>query len=122
MKRTFEETVQEVLKKHDGVFKTLVISENVDKLDLLPREKELAYHILLNREELEQEIVAGHNTHFEKLPSHLPELYLDQYKARALQIIKKHLEQFNLNPEESFQINEEFINKTMGNSMLRPPR
>jgi len=112
--------VDNFIEQNKDLFDNLSKQEELDRLALSHREREIAYHILLNESEIQRDILQGHNPHYHLLPSSLPEIYLDQYAERALGIIKKHLESFHLSPEESAGL-KEFMKTTVGLKLLEPP-
>jgi hypothetical protein len=121
MDEKLEKLLEQVLRNHDQLFKDVAKQEDLDKLALSPRERDLAYHLVLNEKEIRDDIQVTHNPHYKQLPSSLPEIYVSHYKDRALNVIRKHLSQFNLSPEESATL-EEFMKSTVGTKLLEPPQ
>lgn len=118
--KSFYDITKEILEKHHDLFQDLAKQEELDKLALSHRERDIAYHILLNEDEIMKEIIVGHNPHYKMLPSSLPDIYVSHYEERALNLIKKHLESFHLSPEESAGL-KEFMKSTTGTKLLEPP-
>lgn len=115
--KDFEEIVQDILTKHRGLCERLA---KHDTLPLSTRERELVNYLIDNSATIDQDIQTGHNTQWQSLPHILPDIYLDQYKARALEIIVRQLGQFQLNPEEVAGM-EELLTKSIGTNLLTPP-
>lgn len=116
--KDFAQIAHKIMEKHKKLFEALA---KHDTMPLTSRERELVSYIIDNQDTIKADISSSHNPHYKLLPSHLPELYEEQYKERAIGIIKNHLNQFQLSPEENAGL-KEFIIKTLGISFLEPPR
>lgn len=84
------------------------------------RDEEIISYIITNKNEILKDIHSVHNNQYLKLPSNLPEIYLDQYKIHSLNTIKNHLDHFHLSPEENAGL-EELIVRALGKTLLTPP-
>lgn len=72
--------------------------------------------LLRHKEGLVDELLSIHNTSYHFLPDSLYEIYLENYKKRALNLIKdKAQNEFQLDPYQTTSIlTEEFVVKYVG--------
>jgi hypothetical protein len=84
------------------------------------RELEIAEWLQIHKDGLQEKINKTHNPAYHLFPDSLYFIYLENYENNVIDIIKKEIQELQLNPEENLIINKDFVIMVLGKEILIP--